>query len=72
MKHPLQYLFIFQSIVTGEKREELLQSYKKDMTVILKEEIFNFMTQLVYFVHDGYIASFTDMFFRIQNLEPTL
>ena len=67
---PLQYLFMFKSFASGEKKKDLDQSYAKDIDILIQEEICNFMTQLMYFMHDGYITAFTTLINGVQTLEP--
>ena len=62
-------MFIFKSFVSGEKKKDLYQSYAKDLDILIQEEICNFMTQLMYFMHDGYITAFTSLIFHSRELE---
>ncbi|MDR3547176.1 MAG: hypothetical protein P4M11_02665 [Candidatus Pacebacteria bacterium] len=60
---------MFKSFVSGEKKKDLYQSYAKDTDILIQEEICNFMTQLMYFMHDGYITAFTTLISRSRELE---
>jgi len=60
-KFILNYLFIFKTFVSGEKRKDIYQSYAKDINLLIQEEICNFMSQLMKFMYDGYITEFTNL-----------
>eukprot|EP00826_Nyctotherus_ovalis_P020883 TRINITY_DN16632_c0_g1_i2.p1 TRINITY_DN16632_c0_g1~~TRINITY_DN16632_c0_g1_i2.p1 ORF type:complete len:331 (-),score=68.76 TRINITY_DN16632_c0_g1_i2:160-1029(-) len=69
-KFILNYMFIFKTFVSGEKRKDLYQSYAKDITLLIQEEICNFMSQLVKFMYDGYITEFTNLIHSAKNGDP--
>ena len=46
------------------------ERHAKDIDILIQEEICNFMTQLMYFMHDGYITAFTTLINGVQTLEP--
>ncbi len=64
--HALQYLVILHYIVASEKREDLYQSYNKTVDILIQEEICTFMTHLINSVHDGYLAAFSDLMYRLR------
>jgi hypothetical protein len=67
-KFILQYLFIFGTYASGEKKIDLYQSYAKNIELLIQqEEMCNFITQLMYFMHDGYITGFTSLVYRMSN-----
>ena len=66
-KFILQYLYIFETFASGEKKRDLYQSYTKDINMLIQEEICNFMIQLMYFMYDGYITEFNNLIYRVRN-----
>lgn len=59
---------MFQTFASGEKKKDLYQSTTKDMDILIQEEICNFLTQLMYYMHDGYITAFTCLIHRIREI----
>ena len=66
----MQYLFIFSVFALGEKPKDLYQSYARDITELIQEEMCNFMGQLMYFMHDGNLTSFTNLLYHAHDFAP--
>ena len=52
---------------SGEKPKNLYQSYAREVNVLIQEEICNFMIQLMYFMHDGYLTGFSSLVHRLND-----